>query len=275
VAENLFAFVCGLHRSGTSLLARAIADHPDASGFENSGVPEDEGQFLQSVYPPARIHGGPGRFGLNPRSHLTERSPLATAENRAKLLSEWGPHWDMEKAVLVEKSPPNLLKTGFLQALFPDAAFVAIVRHPVAASLATQKRRDTLAISSLVDHWLACHELFVADAKRLRRLIAIRYEDLVAHPELIATVQEQLGLRPPSWTVRVEPGLNERYFKGWRADEELVRRFEQRARRFGYSLAEPGRLDLDPAPDVGRLLLDWRDQASSSSTTRRPASPSP
>ncbi len=38
-----YVFVCGLHRSGTSLLARALAEHPAASGFQNTGAIEDEG----------------------------------------------------------------------------------------------------------------------------------------------------------------------------------------------------------------------------------------
>ena len=75
-------FVGGLHRSGTSLLHRCLAEHPDASGFRGTGVPEDEGQHLQSVYRPARAHGGPGRFGFDPGAHLTEESPLVSDENR-------------------------------------------------------------------------------------------------------------------------------------------------------------------------------------------------
>jgi len=42
-------FVAGLHRSGTSLVHRCLAAHPDVSGFADTGVPEDEGQHLQTV----------------------------------------------------------------------------------------------------------------------------------------------------------------------------------------------------------------------------------
>ena len=52
VSDYRYVFVTGLHRSGTSLLARCIAQHPQVSGFSGTGVPEDEGQLLQSVYPP-------------------------------------------------------------------------------------------------------------------------------------------------------------------------------------------------------------------------------
>ena len=49
--DHTYVFVGGLHRSGTSLLARSLEAHPSVSGFRDTGVPEDEGQHLQSVYP--------------------------------------------------------------------------------------------------------------------------------------------------------------------------------------------------------------------------------
>jgi len=48
-----YVFIAGLHRSGTSVLARCLREHPQISGFRNTGVPEDEGQHLQDVYPAA------------------------------------------------------------------------------------------------------------------------------------------------------------------------------------------------------------------------------
>ncbi len=45
-----YVFVGGLPRSGTSLLCRNIARMEDCTGLKNTGVFEDEGQFLQDVY---------------------------------------------------------------------------------------------------------------------------------------------------------------------------------------------------------------------------------
>ena len=72
VEEHRFVFLAGLHRSGTTLLARLLAAHPEVSGFSGTGVPADEGQHLQSVYPAAKVWGGPGRFGFAPEAHFTE-----------------------------------------------------------------------------------------------------------------------------------------------------------------------------------------------------------
>ncbi|MDX6495571.1 MAG: hypothetical protein QOE17_1557, partial [Gaiellales bacterium] len=72
MSDHRFVFVTGLHRSGTSLLARCIAQHPQVSAFSGTGVPEDEGQLLQGVYLPGHADGGPGRFGFAERQHITE-----------------------------------------------------------------------------------------------------------------------------------------------------------------------------------------------------------
>src|SRR5262245_11147255 len=93
------AFVCGLHRSGTSLLTQCLASHPGVSGFRNTGAIEDEGQYLQSVFPVETEFGGVGRFGFDARAHMTEESSLNNAKSAAILKSEWSRHWDTTKPV--------------------------------------------------------------------------------------------------------------------------------------------------------------------------------
>jgi hypothetical protein len=262
VSERHFVFVGGLHRSGTTLLARAIAKHDEISGFRKTEALANEGQFLQSVYPIAREFGGTGRFGFDERSHMTEDSPLATDANRDKLVSEWGRYWNLQQPVLVEKSPPNLLKLRFLQALFEDANFVVIMRHPIAVSYATQKWSET-SLESLLEHWLVCHDIFLEDAPHIERLALVRYEDLVADPAgVVGRVQERLGLAPSGAAFKARSGINDEYFKRWsarlrprqrRQHMELARRYEERANRFGYSLVQPER-GAEPASEVSELL---------------------
>jgi len=160
--DKKFVFICGLHKSGTSILFRSLRQHPMISGFAKTGVPEDEGQLLQSVFPPAKAYGGPGRFGFNPDSYLDERSSIVTEENAKQLFADWSRYWDTSKPVLLEKSPPNVVRTRFLQALFPNSFFVVILRHPVAVAYATQKWRPK-DVEFLLRHWLVCHERFEAD----------------------------------------------------------------------------------------------------------------
>jgi hypothetical protein len=245
-------FLAGLHRSGTTLLARLLAAHPQVSGFSGSGAPADEGQHLQSVYPSDHEHGRPGRFGFAPEMHLTESSPLVSEQSAATLFEEWSPHWDLSRPLLLEKSPPNLLKTRFLQALFPNSAFVVLVRHPIPVSLATARWRRTRRYHRLLEHWLRCHALFEADRDQLERVYVTQYEQLVREPEAVLQgIFEFLELEPIAPNEPVEQGANEGYFAQWRELKRDPRMrayldlaslwYERRVRRYGYSLLFPGR----------------------------------
>jgi hypothetical protein len=250
VEGHQLVFLAGLHRSGTTLLARLLAAHPEISGFSGTGVPADEGQHLQSVYPAVKEYGGPGRFGFTPESHLTEASPLVSEESARTIYEEWSRHWDLERRVLLEKSPPNLLKARFLQALFPGCAFVVIVRHPIPVSIPTAQWRGTRRYDRLLRHWLRCHALFEADREHLERVHALTYEQLVRDPaEVLRGIFEFLELEPVPPSEPVEGGANEKYFRRWRELKRDPRmrvyldlvslRFERRVRRYGYSLLFP------------------------------------
>jgi hypothetical protein len=250
--EYQYVFVCGLHRSGTSVLARSLRNHPQVAGFEGTGAVEDEGQFLQTVYLPAFHYGGAGLFGLDPRSHLDETSPLASAENADKLRAQWARYWDASCPVRLEKSPPNLVRTRYLQSVYPNARFVVILRHPIAVSLAT-KKRGGIPLFSLIEHWLVCHERFLADLGHLNQVHVLWYEDLVAQPvETMAEIWRFLGLEGVPLSEALQ-SHNDAYFDRWAELRQLAwgqaclgwicRRFETRAGRFGYSLVEPGALN--------------------------------
>lgn len=249
--ERKIAFVAGLHRSGTSLLFKALRDHPQISGLANTGVPEDEGQHVQPIYPAAKKFGGPGRFGFVPEAYMDETSPLVSPENARLIFAAWSSYWDLDKEVLLEKSPPNLIRSRYLQALFPNAVFVVVLRHPLAVSFATRKWKD-IDIGRLVEHWLVCYERFLHDQALLRQSLVLKYEDFVNAPEpILNDIYTFLELPPAPLRQNVRQGVNDRYFAMWQKMQRglfsrsrarrVVEMYEARVNRFGYSL---DRLDL-------------------------------
>ncbi len=221
-------FVGGLHRSGTSLVTRMLASAEGATGLVGTGFMEDEGHYLHDVVPSVREFGGPGRFAFDDRSHLT--APISgLSEAHRQLTEAWNPFWgDPSAQIRVEKSPQNLLQSRFLQAVFPDASFVMVVRHPAAVALATRKwtgmgpagaRRfmPKRTLHSLIEHWVVAHERFDADRTFLKDVTVVRFEDVVADPTIVSEqLFGHLGLAPRSNGARPPAALDPTYRHQWR-----------------------------------------------------------
>jgi hypothetical protein len=124
--------------------------------------------------------------------------------HRYYFIQEWGAHWTADAETVLEKSPSSLLRTRFLQKLYPDAYFLCIMRHPVATAYATfswgsqHGGADSLSPDSVVgfvDHWLVAHAIFEEDASHLKSLRRIHLEQLAAEPQTILdAICSDLGL---------------------------------------------------------------------------------
>jgi len=241
-----FIFLCGLHRSGTSLLHEIVRSHPQVSGFQNTGMPEDEGQHLQSVYQPATSFGGPGKFAFDSGSRMDESHLLANDTSAEIIFEQWRPYFDMSCQYLVEKSPPNIVRSRFLQKLFPGSKFIFLLRHPLAVSYATRKWSGT-EIQSLFEHYIVAHEIMLRDLPFLKSAYILKYEDLVAEPQAaLDGVCDFLGLGPFEVKQEVKVDVNDKYFRMWESELQeaaapglnlLVQQFEKEINQLGYSFA--------------------------------------
>lgn len=242
LSGKTIVFIGGVHRSGTSPLHRLLRRHASISGFEDTGVIQDEGQHLQSVIPPDNSSGGPGHFAYDAVSQMDGSAISNPREVRYQLLQEWGPLWNLDKPVLIEKSPLNLIRSGALKAVFPNAKFLFIIRHPIAVSLATQKWSRT-TVCELIAHWVLAHRILLRDLAGMDDdVFVMRYEDLVQH--------RRRYLQAICKFIRVsdfEPDIeltdkNAQYFEEWaqlhNASERHLREFFSSelkfAARFGY-----------------------------------------
>lgn len=206
-----YVFVGGLHRSGTSLLARWLEAHPEVRGLSHAPVPEGEGAYLQGAIPHTARHGVPGAFAEDDAQHHVEGGPYDRLEVRDRLRSDWEPWFAPGGLWRVEKSPVNLLRPRLYQALFPASQFVFAVRHPVASARATAKWSDR-GEAALLAHWEAAHRRLADDLPHLHAWIVVRLEDLARDPVgEAARLFAFLGLDPLPPPRAVDPEPNAAY----------------------------------------------------------------
>jgi LPS sulfotransferase NodH len=241
------AFIIGCARSGTSILGEAVAAHPRAIYlFEASDV-------------------WSGVIGERPDHRLREEdaTPSVVAAVRHELLEaaheaarETGRH--PHDAVLVEKNPKHVIRIPFLNAVFPDARFLHIVRdgRDVTASLMFRNRgerwghletpgwRELLARFPTQNHIRCAHQWrdamaiarhdVVALGLKPDRYLEVRYEDLVRDPKpVIARVLALLGLPDAAEVDAFLPRIQDETAGSYHAKKQVRHYVEDHSRRVG------------------------------------------
>ena len=161
--------------------------HPATAPLPETHVPQNEGQHLQSVYPPTNQLRGVFQYAFRKAARITDSSKLVTAENRRALLDAWSPFWRMTASRLVEKSPRHSTMTRFLQAIFAPAPslFVATIRHPLACGhyhwgkllkKGKVERMRSDCGEMYIAHWLRVYDVLLEDMKYLDKVRMVHFE---------------------------------------------------------------------------------------------------
>ncbi len=119
-----------------------------------------------------------------------------------KVRAAWESAWDMSKPVLLEKSPPHLVRARQLQEHFPGSHFVVMVRNPYAYCEGIRRRwRNDLNYATIARRWVE-RAVFQCDNRAgLQRVLFFTYEELCADAEsicrrLVGFVPELERLQP-------------------------------------------------------------------------------
>lgn len=182
-------FVCGMYRSGSTLIERVLGAHSGVvSGGELDLLPRLVMQQLQP-FPQAVGNLGPEAAG-----------DLADAYRKGlrRQLPDAG-----RGRVVTDKRPPNFLFIGLIRRLFPDARVIHTVRNPLDTALSIYMHHldprlapyacDLASIGHyylqyrrLMAHWQAAFPGFIH---------TVSYDDLVTEPEhVVRSTLAFLGL---------------------------------------------------------------------------------
>ena len=221
-------FVCGMFRSGSTLIEQLLASHPAVTpGGELELLPSIAQRVLTSF---------PDTIGSAPPALLSQaaqyyRQALATLFPASRLVTD--------------KRPDNFILIGLIKHLFPDARIVHTVREPLDNCLSIfflhLDQRMTYALDLLdIGHYYRHYLRLMAHWQRLfgADIFEARYDELVRDPKPV--MQSLLRFLDLDWDERcleVIPGKYPvRTASVWQVREPLYPSASGRARHYAAHL---------------------------------------
>jgi hypothetical protein len=186
-------FIVGAMGSGTTLLRLMLDSH------ERIAIPHETG-FMRAYNAMQHIpfkwtgRGWYERLGW-PREEFDDKLREFFEDVFERYAEEHG------KERWGEKTPLHTWHIGAIKRLFPESVFIGIARHP-GASVASIMRRFGRPLGETVYHYERYNKEILRNAdKHRRRMIVLRYEDLVLRTEQV--MRELLGWLGEPWSERV------------------------------------------------------------------------
>ena len=170
------------------MISRLIGGHPAISDM----VPE--GQHATSAFPLAWQMGISRLWTERLELFRWTESDDPKPALRAKY--DWT-YYLSPNRYLMEKSPPDTIRSRWLQKNFAPARFLGAVRHPYAVCEGIRRREDC-SIERAARHWNTANEIMLDDSCQLEYFKVVRYEDICTRPqEILEEIRQFLELDEP------------------------------------------------------------------------------
>lgn len=184
-------FIFGCCNSGTNILWNILKQHKNLSG------PEIEGQDLEDLPDSMKHYLGKATFRLwaHPKFKLCYYATEDdyNEEDKNKIINVYK-KYIKPGTRFITKSPADTLRARLIQAYFPDAHFIAIVRNGYAVSegIIRKRKKDPdrpqfkglyTTIDEAAEQWFRANTIIVSHEKFLKNYRIVKYEDLVENPK--------------------------------------------------------------------------------------------
>lgn len=129
-------------------------------------------------------------IGLMEGQHLPIAKDLLFTKDRwsvdkkidwIKVKNIWHKYWDISKPILLEKSPPNIIRADKIKQYFKKVKFICLVRNPY-AQIQSNLRRYNTDIKEATSNYIN-YLKFQKENLNKYDSILIKYEDLTEKPE--------------------------------------------------------------------------------------------
>jgi hypothetical protein len=196
--EHQHLFILCSHSSGSTALWRLLQTSPHVSALPQ------EGQFTGEV------------AALMRKAPWNEKTELPWATIKA----EWDKVWDLGKPILLEKSPPHLLRAQAIEQAFVNASFIVMVRNPYAYCEGTRRRHRTglgygrdASYAQIAEGWVRETQRQINNLQDLQRVMGFTYEELTNRPA--KTAAKVLAFMPELETLDHQATFMIHSLSGW------------------------------------------------------------
>ncbi len=175
--SHSFLFILSPPHCGSTLLTEILLLSKEVSG--NNPVGTKEGQQLPEL--------------RKRMFHEKNRWDPSHEMDWHFIKKVWKKHWDVTKPVLLEKSPPNLVRALEIEKHFRPAYFIILVRNPY-AHCESMMRRNGVSATEAARVAIDCLEHQQRNCHSLKRVLVLSYEDLTTNP--VKTIKQIQAFLP-------------------------------------------------------------------------------